>query len=163
MCRVRICAGMLSRQPGASRTNGDRALRGESAGRISSGSLVGRRSHEQRGHNPSNQLPNDHAARATLGRQRRLRRPGLMDRYWYGAKNRLNTKSSCGRDARTTMAAQKAGIDASAVSSCLRRMMSLRLCGGSSSCRFHQPEGPFSAVIPGNRAVEVSGREVWPR
>ena len=41
----------------------------------------GRRSREQRGRHPSNQPPNDHAARATLGRHRWPRRPCLRESW----------------------------------------------------------------------------------
>ena len=80
-CRVRICAGEISRQRVAPRTNGDRALHGEDAVRISSHSERGRRSRGQRGRRPSNQPPNDHADRATLGRRRRPRRPSMRDGF----------------------------------------------------------------------------------
>jgi hypothetical protein len=54
---------------------------GHSTGRTirhgSSGSEAGRRSREQRGLRLSGNLPRDHAARATLGRLIRPRRPGL--------------------------------------------------------------------------------------
>ena len=46
---------------------------------ICSGSEGGRRSREQRGRRPSNLPPRDLAARATLGRQRRPRRPELRE------------------------------------------------------------------------------------
>ena len=91
-CRVRICAGKISRQRFAPRTNGDRALHGEDAVRISSHSERGRRSRGQRGRRPSNQPPNDHADRATLGRRRRPRRPSMRDEF--RDRNRFRDRGS---------------------------------------------------------------------
>ena len=78
-CRVRICAGQISRQSIAHCTNGDRALHGKGAVSISPISPRGRRSRDQRGRSPSNQPLIHHADRATLGRRRRPRRPELTE------------------------------------------------------------------------------------
>jgi len=78
-CRVRICAGKTSRLRNAFRTNGDRALHGQ-VDEISVYRLPMRPPLAQSAWStPSPLPPNDHADCATLGRQRRTRRPGMRD------------------------------------------------------------------------------------
>ena len=77
-CGVSQCAGTTFRQRRTSRTLSDRAPSGSAFRSIRPGSGGGRRrASSVVTHLPASTI--DHADRATLGRRRRTRRPGLMD------------------------------------------------------------------------------------
>ena len=87
-CRVSQCAATIFRRRGTSRTLSDRAPPGSSLQSIRPGSEGGRRrASSVVTHPPASSY--DHAARATLERRRRTRRPELRDQSSSGAVSSL--------------------------------------------------------------------------